>query len=530
MTSPVEGAYERARRAFAGPMLALLHKRHAPLVVALLGALFTPERAAVPVADAHTELDEALRALRAAGHADLPEGSARDLCRQWVAESWLVRQVPEGGDEEYRLTAHAVDALDVAARAGGPRTRVTRSRVRTLLDAVERLAQDVDPDVEARKARLRADVARASAELERLEAGGQVATPDPEQLLEEAENVLFLVRELPADFARVAESIKALQRRVVTALRQDDRPTGEVLAEYLEQAEHLLESTAEGRAFAGAVRLLGDAARLDALAGQLDVVLRHPFAAGLDPQQRAELRGITRQIEQGLDDVLTAQRRASHVITTQVRHHDPLRDRQVDDLLRDVVAALADWVPGTRRGQGVDALRRLPRAELGRLRRTLHDLRPDEPPAPLTGSTGWDEDLEVSLEDARAWGGPQYADLEAHLRRLAAGRAAEDGEDAGAAVDVAEAFESAPDSLRRPVDLVGLLELAARSAPAAGGGAGAGAADAAPVSVVTAVRPDGTRRRFAFARAGVRAGGAQDGGAQGGGQDGQDQDWTGERA
>jgi hypothetical protein len=508
-------------------MLALLHKRHAPLVVALLGALFTPERAAVPVADAHTELDEALRALRAAGHADLPEGSARDLCRQWVAESWLVRQVPEGGDEEYRLTAHAVDALDVAARAGGPRTRVTRSRVRTLLDAVERLAQDVDPDVEARKARLRADVARASAELERLEAGGQVESVDAEQLLEEAENVLFLVRELPADFARVAESIKALQRRVVTALRQDDRPTGEVLAEYLEQAEHLLESTAEGRAFAGAVRLLGDAERLDALAAQLEAVLRHPFAGGLDPQQRAELRGITRQIEQGLDDVLTAQRRASHVITTQVRHHDPLRDRQVDDLLRDVVAALAAWVPGTRRGQGVDALRRLPRAELGRLRRTLHDLRPDEPPAPLAGATGWDDDLEVSLEDARAWGGPQYADLEAHLRRLAAAR---DGGDAGDAVDVAEAFESAPDALRRPVDLVGLLELAARSAPAADGAAAADAAG--PVSVVTAVRPDGTRRRFAFARSGVRppAQHGQHGDDHGARRHEHDQDGTGEQA
>jgi hypothetical protein len=485
-------------------MLALLHRRHAPLVVALLGALFTPERAAVPVADAHTELDEALRALRAAGHADLPEGSARDLCRQWVAESWLVRQVPEGGDEEYRLTAHAVDALDVAARAGGPRTRVTRSRVRTLLDAVERLAQDVDPDVEARKARLRGDVARASAELERLEAGGQVETVDAEQLLEEAENVLFLVRELPADFARVAESIKGLQRRVVTALRQDDRPTGEVLAEYLEQAEHLLESTAEGRAFAGAVRLLGDADRLDALAGQLETVLRHPFAGGLDPQQRAELRGITRQIEQGLDDVLTAQRRASHVITTQVRHHDPLRDRQVDDLLRDVVAALAAWVPGTRRGQGVDALHRLPRAELGRLRRTLHDLRPDEPPAPLAGATGWDDDLEVSLDEARAWGGPQYADLEAHLRRLAAGRDA-------AAVDVAEAFESAPEGLRRPVDLVGLLELATRSAGASDEPAGEPAGGPG-VSVVTAVRPDGTRRRFAFARTGLRPGAADAGG------------------
>ncbi|WP_280487843.1 DUF3375 family protein, partial [Nocardia cyriacigeorgica] len=41
----------------------------------------------------------------------------------------------------YRLSAHGVGALEIAGRVGGSRTRVSESRVRTLLEAVERLAQ-----------------------------------------------------------------------------------------------------------------------------------------------------------------------------------------------------------------------------------------------------------------------------------------------------------------------------------------------------------------------------------------------------
>lgn len=64
----VEGAYQGAVRAFRSPMLALLHKRDAPLVVALLSSVFRPDRRTVQVADAHTEMDDALAQLRAAGH------------------------------------------------------------------------------------------------------------------------------------------------------------------------------------------------------------------------------------------------------------------------------------------------------------------------------------------------------------------------------------------------------------------------------------------------------------------------------
>lgn len=467
----IEGAYEGALRAFQSPMLALLHKRHAPLVVTLLASVFTVGRASVPVADAHTELADALDRLRGSGHEDLPPGTARDLARQWVEAGWLVRQVDEADVEVYRLSAHAVGALEVAGRAGGPRSRVTQSRVRTLLDAVDRLAQDADPDVETRRARLRAELARASRELDRLGRTGVVEVVADETLLEEAENVLSLVRELPADFARVAESIKALQREVVSALRQDDRPTGDVLREYLDAAEHLLESTSEGRAFSGALRLVGEPEQLDALAEHLDLILRQPFTQRLPAQQRAALAGVAHRIEEGLDAVLAAQRTASRVITTQVRHHDPLRDRQVDDLLRDVIVELAAWMPATRRGQAVPALPRLPRAQVGRLRETLDDLRLAQPPAPLPQ---WDDDDPGSLDHARAWGGPHYAELRKHL--------------AASSGSLAAAFAAAPEELRRPVDLLGLLELAE--------GLGAVAGD--EVVEVVAVRPDGTRRRLAF--------------------------------
>ncbi|MEL5991038.1 DUF3375 domain-containing protein [Microbacterium phosphatis] len=488
MSTRIEGAYEGAVRAFQSPMLALLHKRHAPLIVTLLASVFTNARPSVPVAEVHTELGDALELLRGAGHENLPVGSARELCRQWVDAGWLIRQADDADVEVYRLSAHAVGALDIASRAGGPRSRVSQSRVRTLLEAVEHLSSEADPDPDRRRARLQEAIRRLQWEVERLELNDVVEMTDDESLREEAENVLSLVRELPADFARVAESIRDLQRQVVAALRQDERPTGEVLREYLHRAEHVLDATAEGRAFAGALRLVGDPDRLDQLQEQLDIVLRQPFAERLPTLQRLELASLAQQLERGIDTVLTAQRTASRVIAAQVRHHDPLRDREVDDLLRDAIVELAAWIPTTRRNEPVEGLRRLPRAEVGRLRTTLDTLAPQRTPAALAT---WDEheDEPVSLDGARRWGGPAYPELRAHLDRFS-----HDTADAQGRFDLAAAFEAAPEDLRRPADLVGLLEIADRW----------GLDETDEVVEVVAVRPDGTRRRLAFSAAHAR--------------------------
>lgn len=469
-----EAAYKRAVQAFKAPTLDLLHGRYAPFVVAVLSIVFTPEITAVALADAHAEIDEILDELRAAGYDDdergLPKGNAREICRYWVRVGWLGYQI-EDDVEVYRLSAHAVGALEVTGRAGGGRGKVSKSRVRTLLEAVEDLSADAQTDPEARLARLRAERSMIEQEIMRLESGN-VEPVDDEQLIEEAENIVHLAREIPADFARVAESIKAMQRDVITDLRQDIRPTGEVLREYLRRGQDVMESTPEGRAFSGALRLIGDPEQINLLTSNLNSLAVQPFMSSMDAAEREQLATLGRCIEQGVEEVLTAQRRASHVITAQVRTHDPIRDRQVDDLLRDVMAGLQSWMQMSRSSERVDVLRSLPIARVGHLRQTLGDVRSPGVPAPLTSAT----DVEFLADDSRYWGGPHYQELEEFVNNLADG------------FDLAEAFDGVDESSRRPVDLLGLLEIVHRT----------GMVEKDEVSVVETMRPDGTTRRFAF--------------------------------
>ncbi|WP_103062037.1 DUF3375 domain-containing protein [Actinomyces qiguomingii] len=477
MSEPrAEAAYRRALAAFRSPTLDLLHGRYAPFVVAALSLVFTPDRPLVAVADAHAEVTEAVEQLRACGYDEdergLPAGTGRDICRYWVRVGWLIPQMSDSV-EVYRLSAQAVGALEFVGRSGAGRSRVSRSRVRTLLEAIDQLATSAETDPDKRLTRLLAERSELDAQIARIRSG-QMEPADDEQLLEEAENVLHLSQELPADFARVAESIKAMQRDVVTELRRDVRPTGEVLREYLERGQHVMESTAEGRAFAGALRLIGAPEQIDQLNEQLATVLDLPFTVLMSDEQRDELRAVAKRIEQGVDEVLTAQRRASHVITTQVRTHDPVRDRELDDLLRSVMAAMQNWMHAGPNLDVVEPIRSLPTPELGHLRQSLSDLRPPRAPEPLHQQ---EEDVEFLDADTRAWGGPHYGQIEEYVGTL--------GEDH---FDLATAFEGMAAHTRRPVDLLGLLEIAHRN----------GMVEGDTVSVVQAQRPDGTSRRFAF--------------------------------
>lgn len=470
-----EAAYIRSLAAFRTPTLGLLHGRHAPFVVSALTTLFSADRPAVPIADAHAEVAAALDDLRAAGYDDddrrIPAGTGREVCRTWAKQGWLVQQIDDDV-EVYRLSAHAVEALEITGRTGAGRTRVSNSRVRTLLETVERLSDSAEADPIKRIVRLTAERDALDAEILRVQAEGTVDVDD-EELHEQAENVLHLARELPADFTRVAESLKQMQRDVVAHLRRDERPTGEVLREYLQRARDVMQSTPEGRAFAGALRLIGDPERIDALNEQLHTLLAQPFARHMDSAQRTEFDAIGRRVELGVEEVLAAQRRASHVITGQVKTHDPLRDRQIDDLLRDVISGLHDWARTAPATAPVDPVRSLPLIDLGRLRQSVGDVRPPGAPAPLADA----DDVEYVEGDSRSWGGPRYDELEAYVAGL------------GDVFDLGEAFVGAPDDTRRPVDLVGLLEIAHRN----------GMTEGDQVSTVETLRPDGTTRRFAFA-------------------------------
>lgn len=494
-TSRLARALAGVERAFAAPTLGLLHKAEAPLVVAVLRCVFTPDRPTVGTEQLHVEVDDLLTELRAATAAPdtaggcgpgVPDDPARVLCTRWVRERWLVRSLDDAGAERYRLSSYAAEALDVVARTQGTRGLVSESRIRTLLVTVEDLARDAHPDREARMRELRARVDEAQAELARLEAGGEVESVEPARLAEQYDHVLSLVRELPADFARVAESISTLQRELVTRLRQDERTTGVVVADYLDASENLLERTPEGRAFAGAMELLGDPELLDGLERRVRAILEHPFAAELPPEHRGALQTLRSQLVGAIEVVLAAQARASRTVTAQIRHHNPLRDRELDDALREATAAMADWFPSSGRAARVEPLRWLERARLGRLRTALHDLRPETPPDDLEdwsdGPAPGDE-----IADLRAMGGPQHAAIQAHLSTFAGPSS------------IGRAFAAGPASLRRPVELLGYLDLAAEH-----DGGTSGDVPADDLERVTTTRADGTARDFVLPRTPIR--------------------------
>ncbi|MCK0117739.1 DUF3375 domain-containing protein [Isoptericola sp. S6320L] len=483
-------------RAFAAPTLGLLHKAEAPLVVAVLRCVFTPDRPTVATEQLHVELDDLLGELRTAvpaGDASagrvpgVPDEPARVLCTRWVRERWLVRSLDDAGAERYRLSSYAAEALDVVSRTQGTRGLVSESRIRTLLVTVEDLARDAHPDRESRMQELRSRIDEAQAELGRLEAGGEVESVEPARLTEQYDHVLSLVRELPTDFARVAESISALQRDMVTRLRQDERTTGVVVADYLDASENLLERTPEGRAFAGAMELLGDPDLLDGLEQRVRSILEHPFAAELPADHRAVLQTLRAQLVGAIEVVLAAQARASRTVTAQIRHHNPLRDRELDDALREATAAMAEWFPASGRAARVEPLRWFERARPGRLRTALHDLRPETPPDDLEEWTD-DHSPGDEIADLRAMGGPQHAEILAHLGTLAG------------PTSIGRAFAAGPAFLRRPVELLGYLDVAVSDAD----GGTSGDVPATGLERVTATRADGTVRDFVLPRTPIR--------------------------
>ena len=445
----------------------------------------------------HVEVEDLLAEARAAGHDDVPDGAARALCSRWVAGRWLVRALDDEGAEQYQVSSHAAEALAFVDRTQGARALVSESRIRTLLVALEGLARDARPDREAQQralreqiARARDEIAAAEAELSRLEAGGPVVPAPTERLVEQFDNVAALVRELPADFARVAESIAELQRSIVTGLRQDERPTGEVLDAYLDASDTLMQRTPEGRAFAGAMDLLRDPQLLGQVDERVRAVLAHPFTDALPAERREPVRALYAQLLAAVDSVLDAQARASRTITQQLTVHNPLRDRELDAALREATAAMAEWFPTSGRAERVEPLRWLERARLGRFRAQLHDLRPDTPPEALADLEPTDldpVDAGEALGGLLGMGGPRYDETTAHAVRVLRERG-------GATAD--EVFALAPRELHRPVELLGYLELAdpdGLDAVLDGGDV-----PAVRVRRVLAVRADGSTRELAL--------------------------------
>jgi len=497
--SYIVGELARVNDAFEKPTLRLLDRRYSPLVLAVFRLSFSRDQRSVAAERLHSQTDTYLEELAAAGVDKLPpNASGRALCVQWMKDQWLLRTLGDGGAEEYSLTSHALEALDLVATLSRERALISESRINTILAAVRRVATEANPDRKSRIARLDAQIDQLIAERGRLAAGGELAAASDDQMVDGYADIVALVGQLPSDFKRVEESVLAMHRQIIADFRNEARPIADVLTEYLHKTDELTTLTAEGRAFEGAFGLLRDDALLLDLRKDLQTILDHPFAGALTSAEQREFRGAVPVLRRGIDDVLAQRSRLSATLRDHIVNHNTVRDRELDAALRAINVQLAVWMEtaGPRAAVGVPLMPE--QVEVEHLRERFYDPANDIPPAPLEDVSDQAPDG-PDLDAIRSQGGPALALLRKELI---------DAIEAGDATTAAEVFNALPDQLRRPVEVLGMLHVLAATRddvdslrPVVAG--------AEPAQVIVAglpydsfhtLRPDGTTRTFLLAR------------------------------
>jgi hypothetical protein len=480
--SEVAGELARVRSAFEQPTLTLLHQRQAPVVIAVFRSAFGRDNRPIPTARLHAQVEDHLAELRLQGEKELPTGSGRDLCQRWMRGQWLVRALDETGQEVYTLTSHAQQALELVKTLSRDRATLSEHRIATILTTVRRFNSEANPDRSARVGLLNAEIARLSAERDRLVDGEQMEAPTADYMLEGFTELQLLISALPSDFARVEERFAAIRSQILAAFRAEDRPAGEVIDDYLSRADALMTATPEGRAFEGAFALLRDDAMVAQLRDDLTALLEHPLSGGLLAEaDRSELRGTVRLIREGLDRVLSQRSRVTSALKDYIVAHDTARDRELEQTLRHIESELMTWMATSGPRATVDLPLLPARADVEHFRERFHDPADDVGPARLVDGTG-PEAPPPSYDALLSQGGPSIPALRERL------------EEALAATDPAgslgELFDSLDPALRRPVEIFGLLHLAADlDLPAE-----------QRLEHYRAVRPDGSTRTFAVPR------------------------------
>ncbi len=480
--SEIAGELARVKGAFSQPTLTLLHQRQAPVVITIFRAAFGRNNKPIATARLHTQVEEHLAAIRLAGEQDVPSGTGREVCQRWMRGQWLVRSLDDAGHEVYSLTSHAQQALELVKNLARDRATLSEHRIATILGRVRRFNAEANPDRSARVTILNEEIARLQAERDRLVDGAELVSATEDYMLEGFTELLSLISALPSDFARVEERFATIRGEILAAFRAEDRPAGDVIDDYLARADALMTATHEGRAFEGAFALLRDDALVTQLREDLTALLEHPLSDGIvSDAERAELRGTVRLVREGLDRVLAQRSRVTATLKEYIVSHDAARDRELEQTLRQVESELMTWVATTGPRASHDVPLLPARATVDHLRERFYDPADDVLPERIVAADPTDAPP-VTLAELMAQGGPQLAALR---RRL------DDTLESLLPVgSLGELFGGLEPSLRRPVEIFGLLHLAADREWQAQD-------TAEPFG---ALRPDGTRRTFSVPR------------------------------
>jgi hypothetical protein len=447
------GDFADIESAFERPTLTLLNRPDRQVMFAVLRLAFSRETQGVQAPILHRRVEQHLIDLANVGiEVPLFDGQidGKQTCRRWLGHA-LDKDRNAEGQEFYTLSAAATEGLAMIGTMTRDRSGLSEHRVATIMSAVSDLNLRINPDVTERIRILDVEIADRQMEREQLLGGGELEPVDDDYVIDGFDNLLRLFGALPGDFRRVVDRMTDQRRAVIAKFQGEPGRIGDHLKEYLDMAEALMSDTVEGRAFLGAVNLFRDSASMTEFSRNIDSLLANPQAQMLlRDTERRDLRNLLVLMRQGFSTVLDARTRMSGLLRDQILTHNVTRDVALEQALRSLEAAVQFSLEVGKARDQIECDVLPHRSEIEDMPASFHDPADDLPPEALPVQVAR-KASPSAFADLLGKGGPSLVDLRRALIRAS---------DAAPNQTLGEIFRSLPASLRRPVEVMGMLHLA----------------------------------------------------------------------
>ena len=454
--SNIVSQYLELDATFGDGAMRLLKSPFAQTTIALLREVFADGSTHLESEVLYARMDAMLDELDFADckiwrHTDGTKLSAREVVGEsWVKEYKLLeRRILPSGESEHSLRPEALVVLSCADAIGNKSITLSSPRVEMIVEALTKLSTAVNPDPQAQRQDLVHKVEEAQRALDDFDKkGGKLPKDlDPVAMYN---NALDLMSSVPADMSRIEEMMYDERNSLIDSFHEDDRPGGELVAEYLRRSDELFSGTDSGQVYNGAIRMLSNR-RLNAqISSRVRMICRSEALKGLGQQDRMALERSWKHMVNGMQGVLRLRRSCSETVANAITQYDHEVYREYTTLLKDLYRTVMGWglthAP-TARGPMADAL---DDAKVATLMRKL-STRPAKQPPPALFSANAADLPQIDVERLKFFGGARtYEVLDAIENVLPQ----------GGSMRLSEAFGRIDAAHRREVELAGLMRFA----------------------------------------------------------------------
>lgn len=253
------------------PALALLHKRHASVLVSFFHKAFK-ESKITEVPEERLEgrwqtfIEEEVVLIDWEG--ETPTNTAKHYLEEWCKCRWLARRYSEKEETYlYRLTAHTEQALLFVEQhlTANRRTFIgTESSFSKIWQSLTELVEKTQTDPYIREKQLLAERDRIDAEITELRITKVPRKLDPTAVKSRIFDLIAMINRFLADFRLVEESFRKQRDEIQNLYLEQEQSRGDILEGALDAVE-LLKDSDEGRSFFGFQRMLRSAEEVETL-------------------------------------------------------------------------------------------------------------------------------------------------------------------------------------------------------------------------------------------------------------------------